>query len=625
MSAIAVLGGSPWISALGWTLLHFLWQGTVVGIVFAMVRKAIPTQHCNARYLNGLLTLLALAVLPVVTFFRLLERPLGSVDALASADRPWSMAVSVPGVETATGSFDSFLSWIVVVWFAGVVLVGVRSWREWRELIKVAQHWATPDARLQEIITALASRFGFARNILVLVSDRIDTPTLIGWIKPLILLPTGVALGFPRQQIELILAHELGHLRRYDHLVNLFQALLEIVLFYHPVVHWVAREIRNEREICCDELVLRVTKGDPREYAGALAALEELRQPPMRLALAASGGVLLERVRRILFAPHSETTRFGIRLWLPLLLVIVVVMAAAVSVDERNEPVYVDMPLPRAAAMPGPAIVLVVPSSWVENLKAELSLDPLPEISLAQIAGSVPATKVDPERPADSESSADMEQASSAPTAILSAPSVVADVPGMVNSVSVAQADDSAREAGSDIAETFTPTARGRAVPTHIVAPRYPASFSQSDSARVGLSFTIAANGNVRNIAVDEDSTADVSFVRAATRALRQWRFRPVSVAANTGARYVQDFVFAPQVSATSADDRCVRHTGSRLCHRIETDSAAAIQPMALAPQAPATNVGDSCVRLTGSRLCYRSENDATPAMQPMIIEKRGI
>lgn len=579
MSAAALFAGIPWMSALGWSLLHFLWQGAIVGIVFALVRKAIPKQHCNARYMNGLLTLLALAVLPVVTFCSLLGRQLGSVDELNSPDNLWSVAVSTPSVEAATGTLDSFLLWVVVVWFAGVVLVGVRSWRQWRELIKVAREWATPDARLQAIVAALASRFGFARDILVLVSDRIETPTLIGWIKPLILLPTGVALGFPREQIELILAHELGHLRRYDHLVNLAQALLETVLFYHPVVHWVAREVRNEREICCDELVLRVTQGEPREYAGALAALEELRQPPVRVALAASGGILLERVRRILFAPHLETTRFGMRLWLPLLLMIVVVMAAAVRLD-RSEPVYVDMPLPPVAIIQDRSIELAAPSPGVNILNAELSLAELPDASSSQTTGSVPALISAPERPADTESVAAIQQAISTPIAALSTPAAASNLAAaVVNPVLITQAEDSARKAREGIAKT-TPAPRYRPVATYTVAPTYPGSVSQARRARVQLSFTIAANGSVRNIAVNEDSTADMSFVRAATRALRQWRFSPATVAANNDTRYLQDFVFAPQAPATSTDDGCVRHTGSRLCSRIENDSAAATEPM---------------------------------------------
>src|SRR5690606_4059756 len=153
------------------------------------------------------------------------------------------------------------------------------------------------------MLQAVAQRFGEVGPVRVLISSRIDTPTLIGWLKPVILLPTAVAIGFPRHQLELILAHELAHLRRHDHLVNLAQVVVETVLFYHPVVHWISREVRHEREICCDQLVLRVTDEQPAEYARTLAALESMRQAPSQLALAATGGRLVDRVRRILGLP----------------------------------------------------------------------------------------------------------------------------------------------------------------------------------------------------------------------------------------------------------------------------------------------------------------------------------
>lgn len=571
MSPAALFAGVPWISALGWTLLHFLWQGAVVGIVFAMLRRAIPRHHCNARYTNGLLTLLALAVLPIVTFFNLLGRHVAPADALTSSESLWPVAVSAPDTAAAAGSFDTFLLWIVLVWFAGVVLVGLRSWRQWRELINVAQRWAIPDARLQEIVAVLASRFGFARHIRVLVSDRIDTPTLIGWIKPLILLPTGVALGFPRQQIELILAHELGHLRRYDHLVNLAQAVLETVLFYHPVVHWVARDVRNEREICCDELVLRVTAGDPREYAGALAALEEMRQPPVRLALAASGGVLLERVRRILFAPHPETTRFGMRLWLPLVLMMVVVMAAAVRV-ERSEPVYVDMPSPPPASIPDSAITRVVPKLGIDSPEARISLADLPDTSTVETAATIPALTSD--IPSVAAIPPVTTTSAVALPALMAAPDIA---PAAVKPVQVAQVEQSVSGDSPSVASTtIKSSSRERPVATRIVAPEYPDSINQSRNARVELSFSIAANGSVRDIAVSDGSTADTSFVLAATRALRQWRFSTASAVANEGARYRQDFVFAPETPASNFEEGCVRQTGTRLCRRVEDDSASA-------------------------------------------------
>src|SRR5205814_3969509 len=130
-------------------------------------------------------------------------------------------------------------------------------------------------------------------------SALVDSPCVLGWLKPIILVPISATTGLSPQQIEGILAHELAHVRRNDYLVNLAQTVVETVLFYHPAVWWISRTIRQEREHCCDDIAAQ-TAGDARGYARALVAMEELRQAqqcePMlvggRLALAARGNGL---------------------------------------------------------------------------------------------------------------------------------------------------------------------------------------------------------------------------------------------------------------------------------------------------------------------------------------------
>ena len=127
-------------------------------------------------------------------------------------------------------------------------------------------------------------------------------PTVIGWLKPVVLLPASALAGLAPNQIEAILAHELAHIRRHDYLVNLCRRVVETLLFYHPAVWWLSRRIRAERENCCDDLAVSLC-GDPVAYAAALAELEGLRSTTGDLVLAATGGSLLQRVRRLLGAP----------------------------------------------------------------------------------------------------------------------------------------------------------------------------------------------------------------------------------------------------------------------------------------------------------------------------------
>ncbi len=571
--------GSPWVEALGWTLLHFLWQGVVVGGVFALVRASIPKHSCNARYVNGLIALASMAIMPVATFFTLLSHQAAQMQMSPSADlADDAMPVLIGGAadSMAVSPLDGVLPWIVGVWLLGVVVVGLHSWRQWRTLAQVARRWAEPDAELQQIVAALARRFDFVRQISVLVSDRIDTPTLIGWLKPVILLPTAVAIGFPRQQVELILAHELGHLRRYDHVVNLAQAILETLLFYHPIVHWIAREVRNEREICCDTLVLRLTASEPREYAQTLAALEELRQPPMRLALAANGGVLLERVRRILFAQHPVANQVGRRMWLPAILTVAVALTVTVGVN-RPDAVQFDGPLLMPDGLSqSTALPWVVPDIGSTQQLARPKFTVIEPIraSASPVAERAPSI-APPLKPAMPAPFAPIVQT---PVQMQLQPQQPA-VADLSHASQLAVADIGMPKPAAQAVQAAPPPKRMTPVATRTSAPEYPLSARAGQRARVELRFSIGPNGAVRNIGVVSEP-ADAAFAQAAKRALEQWRFDPATVVADGKAHYRQAFVFAPQGLAEAGQEAngCVRRTGSQLCQRSENAEIPAIR-----------------------------------------------
>ncbi len=163
-----------------------------------------------------------------------------------------------------------------------------------------------------------------SRPVALLESCRVDVPVVIGYFRPVILAPVAVLAGMPAGQVEAILLHELAHIRRRDYLVNLLQAVVESLLFYHPAVWWISSVVRAERENCCDDLVL-AARGNAAEYAAALTALEEARwagEP----ALAATGGNLMRRIHRIL--GRSEPPHAG---WKPALSAALITAAALVA------------------------------------------------------------------------------------------------------------------------------------------------------------------------------------------------------------------------------------------------------------------------------------------------------
>src|SRR5439155_5091815 len=154
---------------------------------------------------------------------------------------------------------------------------------------------APADADFRRMAARLARRLHITRVVTLLESSLVDVPTVIGWLKPVVLLPASALGALSPQQLEAILAHELAHIRRHDYLVNLLQTLVETLLFYHPAVWWLSRRIRIERENCCDDLAVSLC-GDPVAYANALADLESLRSeitPTHHIAMAATGGSLL--------------------------------------------------------------------------------------------------------------------------------------------------------------------------------------------------------------------------------------------------------------------------------------------------------------------------------------------
>lgn len=293
MNMLAAL--SAGVSALGWCLLHFVWQAAIIGAVYALAHAALP--RGNPRYVAAMLALIVMAACPVATGVHEFSLTTEAVELAAMQVAP-APGAAAPAAATAIPAWQPLLGralpWLVLAWALGAAVLGARVYRQWqglRRMLAAAEQLPAWQARARQ----LAQRLGLRRVVPVLASVRVATPALIGWIKPAVVLPLAVLTQMPPAQIDLVLAHELAHLKRFDHIANLFQVVLETLFFYHPAVHWISREARNERELCCDALALWVTGGERRDFVAALANLEEFRAGHTNLALAASGGVLAER------------------------------------------------------------------------------------------------------------------------------------------------------------------------------------------------------------------------------------------------------------------------------------------------------------------------------------------
>ena len=313
-----------WIEITGWTLLHFVWLGALLGLAIAGVLWLCRRRSANARYAvasGGLVTLLAA---PVVTA-AILWQAARTVEPLRPADRVAARELGnrSPGGHALVAR-DSLgaalharlaaaLQGVVAVWLAGVSLLLVRTGGGlWRVHRLHEAGLAAPASRWQEAAARLASRLGLVDAVRVVESRLVGTPTVVGWMRPIILLPVAALANLTPAQVEAILAHELAHVRRHDYLVNLLQSFGETLLFFQPAVWWVSGRIRAEREHCCDDVALLVS-GDRVGYASALAALEEWRGGEAAPVLGAADGPLSGRVRRILDRPSDARPRVGRR------------------------------------------------------------------------------------------------------------------------------------------------------------------------------------------------------------------------------------------------------------------------------------------------------------------------
>ncbi|HEY1772305.1 MAG TPA: M56 family metallopeptidase [Gammaproteobacteria bacterium] len=305
MSILDTLLGSTFAYHLGWTLLHFLWQGTVVGLFYLCLRSLMADAAPQARYILSLSMLVVLALLPVATFWYLSGTPLvvRPVEGFAAGTHIFITPPQTSWLEALRVLLHPLVPWTVPAWSVGVALLGFKSiagWRRARELTRHASHMAP--AAWQDTTARLAAQVGVRVRVCLMITTQVTVPCVVGWLKPVILLPPAALTGLSTLQLEMVLAHELSHVHRHDYLVNLLQIVVETLLFYHPVVRWISRDARREREHCCDDTAVHAC-GDALHYAHALTDLEALRSGEMTPALGLNGGDLAMRVERLI-APH---------------------------------------------------------------------------------------------------------------------------------------------------------------------------------------------------------------------------------------------------------------------------------------------------------------------------------
>ncbi len=310
---------------LGLTVLHMLWIGALIGGVAFVWLRSLQAADPRARYACAVGGLMMLLVGTGSTFAFLASTSTMPIVSQVDAAGPSIAEATQPLVETTspTRDFDteaivlglvptSMIAW---GWIIGIALMSVRLFRQWIEVRRLrVVGIAEPSADWARMFDTLKSKIGIHPRVPMLVSHIIDAPMVVGWLRPLVLVPASAFTSLTPDQLQTVLAHELHHIARRDHLVNMLQAFIEVLLFFHPVTWWLSSQVRIEREHCCDDGALLMA-GSPRKFAEALLVLESLRSGnnQSHQLLTATGGSLMHRVSRLFESNNPQPLNVGWR------------------------------------------------------------------------------------------------------------------------------------------------------------------------------------------------------------------------------------------------------------------------------------------------------------------------
>ena len=373
------------------SLLHFIWQGAVIAIVAGIGLRLLRHRSAEARYAFAIASLICMLAAPMFTlaFYAqtgaIAQRLIHMVSQAASASGP-SSTVQSGALALKTAAWTQR---ILVTWCIGVILFAVRlvvGWRLSWQLVKSAEQIVAPG--VLELFNSVRHRLGLRRNIQLLAHSVLDSPVVVGWLRPVVLMPVSLIPGFSEHRLIAMFAHELAHIRRHDFMVNILQRCVESILFYHPAVWWLSKRVRAEREHCCDDIAVRLC-GSRKIYAEALIEMERARQIRPILAVAAADGIVLQRFRRVLGLKTSAAdwqsaigTLVFVGIWI------------VVGMWQSSSTLQAKPVLPSAAPVAVAVLpVIVAPAPVAEGINAIAAILTAQPAATPQAASAIPSSK----------------------------------------------------------------------------------------------------------------------------------------------------------------------------------------------------------------------------------------
>ena len=336
---------SQMTSTMGWTIIHSLWQGLLISLLLATILVFIDKKNARMRSIISYFALVILLAVSIRTYLEVDKSSINEYQTFASEysindnetfiqNRQISLnffsseeVQSVISEYTATANnfLSTNINLIVLFWFAGIMILSFRllggifytQRLKFREVIPADPFWEGQTA-------SLCAKFGITKNVRLLQSKLVRFPITIGYFKPVILLPLGLISGIPHNQLEIILAHELAHIKRADYIMNILQSIVEVLFFFNPAVWWISKTIRAEREYLCDDLAIE-TCGNSITLAKALLFVENGNYSEIKIAMAAIGNKhsLMGRIKRMTHSKNEKKVFSAALTIVPILLLII--------------------------------------------------------------------------------------------------------------------------------------------------------------------------------------------------------------------------------------------------------------------------------------------------------------
>lgn len=317
--------------AIGWTVIHSLWQATALAILSGIVMIILRKKTAQTRYIVHNVALFSVLVAAVITFniyYQERELVTAKESLVANANlqpqttanqvvvtnnqspiinNPTTAPLSIAGMKAY---FNNNIYFIVLIWLMGVGLFLLKLLGSVSYVYYLKnQHNFPVDEYWLEMVDGLSKRVNINKQIALVESALVRSPVVVGFLKPMVLFPIGAINRLNPQEVEAILAHEIAHVMRHDYIFNIIQSVIEALFYFNPAVWWISANIRAERENCCDDVAIQLC-GNSMTYAKSLVVVQEMQYFSASFAMGFAGqrkNQLLLRVQRVLNQSNNKS------------------------------------------------------------------------------------------------------------------------------------------------------------------------------------------------------------------------------------------------------------------------------------------------------------------------------